>query len=549
MQIFEQEKLDGLEENLSTSASISYASVVEPFIIAPKASLKKFDKTVASYDDEDLYYVQSILVSTSWNKNDDIFDPAEVWAAKATPEHKPTNLEHNENDIIGHIISNWPINEDGEIIDEQTAVADLPRKYHILTGSVIYRGFSSPELKERSDKLIAEIEAGTKYVSMECFFKGFDYGLVNKENAEFKVLARNEDTAYLTKYLRAYGGMGEHENYKIGRVLKNITFTGKGFVDRPANSDSIIFNKNLIAENNTQKTIVAKPSESKIDQSLSLQFSETLLASEQVKPTEEKIEKNEQLGVSISQPIINAENITMSSEPQEVNMENTESKTVTEAAEEVVTLASENTEQLTELQAQNEKLQAEISELTETKESELVSVKEEAAEQLKQLEDQKTVLAEEVASLKEQLDAANEVIAAYKKHEEEMLKKEKNAKRMAAFLEAGLDNEAAASKVEEFDSLDDNTFDGLVALLAMMKPKKNEEMPAKDEKKEDGGKMPKASEEEAEEPVDASALEEVEVEEEVNLSIGGESEAESDMESTRAALIDFVKSKIGQKVK
>ena len=286
MQIFEQEKLDGLEENLSTSASISYASVVEPFIVAPKASLKKFDKTVASYDDEDLYYVQSILVSTSWNKNDDIFDPVEVWAAKGTPEHKPTNLEHNENDIIGHIISNWPINEDGQIIDEETAIEDLPKKYHILTGSVIYRGFSSPELKERSDKLIAEIEAGTKYVSMECFFKGFDYGLINKENLEFKVLSRNEDTAYLTKYLRAYGGMGEHENYKIGRVLKNITFTGKGFVDRPANSDSIIFNKNLIAENNTQKTIVAKPSESKIDQSLSLQFTETLLASEQVEAAE-----------------------------------------------------------------------------------------------------------------------------------------------------------------------------------------------------------------------------------------------------------------------
>ena len=30
MQIFEQEKLDGLEESLSSSASISFASVAEP---------------------------------------------------------------------------------------------------------------------------------------------------------------------------------------------------------------------------------------------------------------------------------------------------------------------------------------------------------------------------------------------------------------------------------------------------------------------------------------------------------------------------------------
>ena len=52
----------------------------------------------------------------------------------------------------------------------------------------------------------------------------------------------------MTKFLRAYGGEGEHENYKIGRVLRQITFSGKGFVDRPANPDSIIFNENLFSE-------------------------------------------------------------------------------------------------------------------------------------------------------------------------------------------------------------------------------------------------------------------------------------------------------------
>ena len=41
-------------------------------------------------------------------------------------------------------------------------------------------------------------------------FKGFDYGLTNKIG-EYKVLARNEDTAYLTKHLRAYGS-GEQDN-------------------------------------------------------------------------------------------------------------------------------------------------------------------------------------------------------------------------------------------------------------------------------------------------------------------------------------------------
>lgn len=131
---------------------------------------------------------------------------------------------------------------------------DLPEKYHILTGSVIYKSFTNPELKDRSEKLIAEIQDGTKYVSMECFFKGFDYGLIEKNTGTYKILSRNNETAYLSKYLRSYGGLGEHENYKIGRVLRNITFSGKGFVDRPANQDSIIFTKNLLSETDNKKS-------------------------------------------------------------------------------------------------------------------------------------------------------------------------------------------------------------------------------------------------------------------------------------------------------
>ena len=125
MQIFPQEKLDGLEEALTASASLSYASVAQPYHYGNKSNLKNF-KTIASIDDNDLYYVQSILVSSSWNKNDDIFDKIEVWNAKNTPEDKPTNLEHDESIIIGHITSNWPITEDGILIDPDTPTENLP---------------------------------------------------------------------------------------------------------------------------------------------------------------------------------------------------------------------------------------------------------------------------------------------------------------------------------------------------------------------------------------------------------------------------------------
>jgi hypothetical protein len=88
-------------------------------------------------------------------------------------------------------------------------------------------------------KILSEIEEGKWYVSMECLFAGFDYALSN-EDGNKKILARDEESAFLTKHLRSYGGTGEYEGYKIGRALKNISFSGKGLVSKPANPRSVI---------------------------------------------------------------------------------------------------------------------------------------------------------------------------------------------------------------------------------------------------------------------------------------------------------------------
>ncbi len=72
---------------------------------------------------------------------------------------------------------------------------------------------------------------------MEAKFDDFDYGLVDSDG-KIKIVARNEDTAFLTKYLRAYGGDGVYQNYKTARVLRNFRFSGIGNVDKPANPKS-----------------------------------------------------------------------------------------------------------------------------------------------------------------------------------------------------------------------------------------------------------------------------------------------------------------------
>ena len=77
---------------------------------------------------------------------------------------------------------------------------------------------------------------------MECVFSGFDYAVV-APNDDNHIVARTNDTAFLSRHLRAYGGTGEFQGHKVGRLLKNITFSGKGFVEKPANPDSIIFDR------------------------------------------------------------------------------------------------------------------------------------------------------------------------------------------------------------------------------------------------------------------------------------------------------------------
>jgi hypothetical protein len=524
MQIFTAEREDGLEAKISSSASISYASIAEP-CHPNKSQIRKF-KSLASVQDSDLYYVQSILVTSSWNKNDDIFDKDEIWMARNTPEDKPTNLEHDENLIIGHITSNWPITEDGILISEDTPIENLPEKYHILTGSVIYRAFTSPELKERSDKLIAEIESGDMFVSMECFFKGFDYGLLDKSTGTYKTLARNENTAYLTKYLRAYGGLGEHDNYKIGRVLRNITFSGKGYVEKPANPESIIFNKNIIDDLFTKKSNDLSIAGVSNNQLTSKVENNIMSSDNKVAETTEKVE-------TVTEAVVATE-----SAPKATVEASTEPETSSATDELIASLTAE----VEALKAMNEAMAKKMKEKAEEDEET------EAAKKLKVKEDE-DAKDEENKNLKAALEAANEVIAGYKMKEEEMAKKEKKMKRKASLLDCGFDAESAEATVEKFDNLNDDAFEAMTSLFAGKMPPwlekiKKDDKTSKD-KKEDENTDTKEKKKASEDTVDASALDTVEVEETVNLSVSSET---SSVDTTRAELIEFVCARLGKKL-
>lgn len=238
--IFQAERDAGLEDLIRANASVallSDASLAEPFEVTGPA--KAFMLATAENKSQiDLHYLKTVMVSSGWNRNDDVFDASEMWEARHSPEDKPFNFEHNQHDIIGHITGSQVVDADLRPIPETTPVKELPDPYHIVTTAVLYKIWEDPERQARMDKLIAEIARGGWFVSMEALFHGFDYSI--KTAKGHRLVSRNDKTAFLTKHLRAYGGDGTYEGAQIGRVLRKIVFSGKGLVKKPANPDSVI---------------------------------------------------------------------------------------------------------------------------------------------------------------------------------------------------------------------------------------------------------------------------------------------------------------------
>jgi uncharacterized coiled-coil protein SlyX len=494
IKVYDLEKELGLEDKIRSQASILFDAPVQK-----KKMSTDLLKTFASEDDPDLYKVYSILVSTVWNKNDDVFTKEEVWAARNTPVFKPTNLEHDETQMVGAIIESWPVDIDFELINDDIDISDLPEEYHILVSSVIYRQWQDPELKARAEELIQEIEAGEKYVSMECIFKGFDYGITSPDGKNH-VIARNEESSFLTKQLRAYGGPGTYQDHKIGRVLRNVTFSGKGFVNKPANPDSIIFDRDKVfsfanIKNEENLNFIkngVNTKEKQLYSEVNISKKENIMSNEifenQIKELKEAVAS------------LNKENSELSSKLAEAN-------------------ESEREARVTELETTVAELEAKIADLTS---------------QLTEAGEKSESLASELASKSEELET---VLADM----HDMKEEDKKKKRKDKMAEAGLSDEEIEAKYETLASLSDEQFDMFITTVADMHVKKK-----KDEEKEKGMKdyamKEKASEEaEATEEVEETeAAELVQEETEVgNVAVSSENE-EDELSTTRAALAKWV---------
>lgn len=206
-----------------------------------KAVASAIDLPTSHEKQPDLLYFTAIFVSAGTNLNGAHFLPSELVKAEDTIVSKALDVEHKEEEIIGHIYDRAFINEDGERFElaelENKEAANLDsenRDMHVVIAGVIY--------KNRFPNLAKEVADGDWKVSMECYFSNYDVkvGDVIMKRPEAEAMGLASDDSMIGKMAKVVKKGKEIAKGKLERVLRDIVFSGCGIVKNPANPPSII---------------------------------------------------------------------------------------------------------------------------------------------------------------------------------------------------------------------------------------------------------------------------------------------------------------------
>jgi hypothetical protein len=397
----------------------------------------------------DLYFVDSILVSTGMNGNDDTFSPAELWKARKTPMFKPINIEHWNNAVVGCIARTWVMDWDlKNEIATGTALANIPDHFHIACESALFRSCSG-DLGAAINELIVSIQAEEKAVSMEVFFDDYDFALCDDDD-NIEIIARNDDTWFLTWSLRAWGGSGTFNGKRIGRLLKNMEFSGMAFVSNPANPHSQIIDNGFAAlPTNISQPAAKVPfagANKNADGTGSRQGNlvQTTSANKQEnRKMSNEVTVDQKVLVDLNVKSERYDEMAKAKDKAEASLQTAQAATETvkqQLADKVAELAKanqvieDNKKTYETLAAENQKLSAEVTLLTEAK---------------KKCEDEKAKCEKEKAELQTELDNQKATVVF--------------ATRMSKLTSAGLKEDEAKAFVEKHSKASDELFDEMVS--------------------------------------------------------------------------------------
>ncbi|MHA1833719.1 MAG: hypothetical protein ACTSV7_06985 [Candidatus Baldrarchaeia archaeon] len=202
----------------------------------------------------DLLYFSAIFVSSGENLNHAFFLPSELVAAEGTIKNKALDVEHKEDEVVGHLYDRVFTDKSGNPLDLQE-LASKDEDYlnktevHVAVAGIVY--------KSRFPHLAEEVSEGKWKVSMEAYFNDFDVKIgdliLSKKEAEALGLAAHKGK-YFGRMTKVIKKGKEIAGGVITRVLRGIVFSGCGLVKHPANPPSVILETANEAEDAKSKS-------------------------------------------------------------------------------------------------------------------------------------------------------------------------------------------------------------------------------------------------------------------------------------------------------
>jgi len=190
----------------------------------------------------DLQYISAVLVSTGMNLNGAVFMPSELIKARDTMLSKPLDVEHIQHALVGHIYGRAFMDKERSVFEPlqflaEQGAADIEKSsFDIAVLMTLY--------KQRFPDIADAITLGNYKVSMECFYSHFDVMIgeliLSMDEAAKFGLTPEKVVEYSGTLADVVMPDGRRVGAVIGRVLRNLMFSGIGLVENPANPESII---------------------------------------------------------------------------------------------------------------------------------------------------------------------------------------------------------------------------------------------------------------------------------------------------------------------
>ena len=227
-------------------------SFLQPIIASADIDQKNIKISKASMDDLKTLMPDSInldknidlvgvafnaAVVNKFNKNHDGISTDTALAVKDYFVHKPTNIEHKKQRIVGHIVSaGFSSYGDNEILTDED-LANYEDPFNIALGAVVYRMVDKKFAQLLNESADPESPLHNQVsASWEIGFNDYQIAVGSENLSEAEIVTDEKQIKELSQYLKASEGNGTMKDGTLVRrlVVGDVYPLGIGFTANPA---------------------------------------------------------------------------------------------------------------------------------------------------------------------------------------------------------------------------------------------------------------------------------------------------------------------------